>query len=137
MKKFETKDMFETKSFDQKPKGKGKSKIEDDISIENTSLEEFAEHELNEYEQAYKEAKQKEQKQIKDAISSGYWFAAYFADTEQCQEFLKNAGLQHLMEAQYIRGDMMAEKLGVKVTKKKMKVPPTFKRHKDFTDMCM
>ena len=121
---------FEVKQYGSKKEAKNNH-------IEKRPLDEVVKEDLNMYEQAYKEAKQKEQKQVKDAISSGYWFAAYFADTEQCQEFLKNAGLQPMMEAQYIRGDMMAEKLGVKITKKKMQVPPSFRKHKDFTDMCM
>jgi len=126
------------KQFEVKQYGKSKEVLQNDVLQEEVkTLEECSNIELNEYEQAFKEQKKKEQKQIKDATSTGFWFAAYFADVEQCQEFLKNAGLQPLMEGQYIRGDMMAKKMGVNVTKKKMKVPPSFRKHKDFSDMCM
>ncbi|MDR1582911.1 MAG: hypothetical protein LBS55_06565 [Prevotellaceae bacterium] len=121
---------FKVKNFNQPSKKASKTAHEG-------SLEEDVKNELNEYEQAFKDQMKKESEGIDNAVSTGYWFCAYFADVEQCQEFLKNAGLQNLMEGQYVNGQMMADKMGIKITKKKISPPPSFKKHKDFTSFSM
>ena len=120
MKHFETKKLFETKQA---------------MPVHKQSLEEDVRAELNEYEEAFRQSRIKEQKQTEEVLNSGFWFCAYFADFEQCQEFLTNAGLQNKMCGQYINGEMMADIMGVKLTKKKIKPPKSFRRHKDFTSL--
>jgi hypothetical protein len=90
--------------------------------------------ELNEYQESFKSQMQYEKKNIDDLTSTGFWFCAYFADTEQRDEFLKNAGLMNKMDGQYVNGEVMAETLKIKITKKKIKLPPSFRKHKDFTN---
>jgi hypothetical protein len=114
-----------------------KGNVKEVKPLKKATLEEDVKTELNEYQQAFKEQMQKEAKGIDEAVSTGYWFCAYFADFDQCQEFLKNANLQNKMEGQYINGQMMADILKVKVTKKKINPPPSFKKHKDFTSLSM
>jgi hypothetical protein len=104
---------------------------------EKKPLEEVVKEELNEFQTAFHNRMVNEGKNIDKLTSTGYWFCAYFADFEQCQEFLRKAGLQNLMEGQYINGQMMAEKLDIKIEKKKISPPPSFKKHKDFTSLCV
>lgn len=100
-------------------------------NTETTSLENEVRQELNEYQEAFKNQMKKESENIDRLTDTGFWFCAYFADKEQCQEFLKNSGLSSKMEAQYINGEMMADIFKIKITKKKIKVPPSFKKHKN------
>jgi hypothetical protein len=101
---------------------------------ENLSLNQEVKKELNEYQESFKSQMQYEKKNIDDLTSTGFWFCAYFADTEQRDEFLKNAGLMNKMDGQYVNGEVMAETLKIKITKKKIKLPPSFRKHKDFTN---
>lgn len=105
--------------------------------IENNSLEEDIKSELNEFQEEFKKNTKAEKKRINDAVSTGFWFCAYFADVGQCREFLEKAGVFNKMEAQYINGEMLADALGIEITKKKITPPPSFKKHKGFSSLVM
>jgi hypothetical protein len=115
----------------------GKPLKEEKKPSDDKTLGEVFDNQLNEFQTAFMEQKKKEQKQAADSLSTGFLFCAYFADAEQCQEFLTKAKLQPKMEAQYINGQMMADILGINITKKKINPPKSFRKHKDFTNMII
>lgn len=101
------------------------------------NYEDAAGAEIAGYNKALRETTLKEQKYVKDAVSSGFWFAVYFADTEQRDEFIKNAKIEKKMESQYFNGEQFADALGVKITKKKISPPKAFRKHKNLTGFSL
>jgi hypothetical protein len=79
----------------------------------------------------------KENKIKDDNTSTDFWVSIYFADKAQRDEFLKNAGLTELLEAQYINGEQMAKKLNIPLTPRVIEPPKPFKKHKDFTNFTL
>lgn len=105
-----------------------------EVPKEKVNFEKETNREVSEAHQKLRAATLNEQKSTNDVLSTGYWFNVYFADTEQRDEFIKNAGLDKLIHGQYFNGEQFAEKLGVKLTKKKIKTPKAFRKHKNLTD---
>jgi hypothetical protein len=69
--------------------------------------------------------------------STEFWFAVYFADEEQRNEFLEKAGLLKKMEDQYINGEDFAKAMGIELTKKKIDTPKAFRKNKGFDKLLM
>lgn len=115
------------------PSGVGSKKQQ----TEKPNFEKETNKEISEAHAKLRAATLNEQKSTGDALSTGYWFCVYFADTEQRDEFVKNAGLDKVMAGQYFNGEQFAEKVGVKITKKKIKPPKAFRKHKNLTDFTI
>lgn len=111
----------------------GKKKVQP----EKVNLEKETNKEISEAHAKLRAATLNEQKTTSDVLSTGYWFAVYFADTEQRNEFVRNAGLDKVMAGQYFNGEQFAEKVGVKITKKKISPPKAFRKHKNLTDFTI
>ena len=73
---------------------------------------------------------QKEQQIKKDNTDTRFWFAVYFQDADQKNEFLKKVGAQHITAGQYIDGLELAKVLGIDLPKKEKRIPGKFKTFK-------
>lgn len=98
---------------------------------ENPNFEAETKQEINEYHQKLRAQTNAEKDGIDKATSTGFYFCVYFADTEQKDEFIANAGLTGQNIGQYFNGEKFAETLGVKLKKKKIANPKVFRRHKN------
>jgi hypothetical protein len=63
---------------------------------------------------SFRERHEKERERFVDATDSEYWVCLCFDTREQKEEFLKKLGLFEHGD-KYLRGDFVAEKLGVKL----------------------
>jgi hypothetical protein len=100
-----------------------KENIVEDTNNEITSLINF-----------FNEKESNDVKKFKDKKASDndtrFWFAVYFQDTDQKNEFLEKAGIKELTSGQYVDGLLLAEKLGIKMERKDVKPPKKFKNFK-------
>lgn len=97
-----------------------------------TNFEQATGNEVKDYQAKLREQTKNEQKHIENATSTGYYFCVYFADKEQRDEFLDNAGLAGANIGQYINGERLAQAVGVPLTKKKIDKPKVFRLNKNF-----
>lgn len=95
------------------------------------NFEKATAQEVDEFKVKLRQQTNLEQMQIDRATSTGFWFAVYFADTEQRDEFIKNAGLEGANIGQYFNGETFAKAVGVKIKKKRIDKPKTFRMHKN------
>lgn len=97
------------------------------------NFEEATSKEVEEFRRKLRESTNLEQAQIQQATSTGFYFCVYFADPEQRDEFIKNAGLNGAGIGQYYNGETVAKALGVKITKRKIDRPKVFRFHKNLS----
>lgn len=63
--------------------------------------------------------------------SSRFWFAVYFQDDEQKNEFLQKSGADKLTAGQYINGLELAKLMGIDIQRKESKPPKKFNSFKE------
>lgn len=107
---------------------KSKSKVE-------KLAEDTANEEVSEALSLFKSRAKGEEAEKQANVSSEYWFAVYFADEEQRNEFLEKIKAFSLLQDQYINGEALARKLGVEITPKKIKKPKPFRQPKNIGDL--
>lgn len=76
----------------------------------------------------FKNARQKEKDLKEKNTNAAFWFAVYFQDEEQKNEFFEKTGITKQMTAgQYIDGITFAKQVGIEIVKKEIKPPGKFK----------
>lgn len=76
----------------------------------------------------FKNARQKEKDRKEQNTNAAFWFAVYFQDEDQKNEFFEKAGIDKTMTAgQYIDGITFAKQIGIEIVKKELKPPGKFK----------
>lgn len=83
--------------------------------------------EINMLKDAFKSKLDRENELKKKNINPNFWFAVYFQDESQKEEFIKKAKLENITSGQFINGIKFAEALGISIKKKDVKVPSKFK----------
>jgi hypothetical protein len=76
------------------------------------------------------EGMDKEKLDKSKAVNPNFWFAVYFQDEEQKNEFLKNTGLQDKTKGQFVNGLDLAKAVNIPLTKKSFEIP---KKIRSFT----
>lgn len=110
------------------PKNPAQKKVQEEPEI---NFEKESRKEISEVHRKLRAATQGEKDHKDRVTSTGFWFAVYFADEEQAQEFIKNAGLTGSNNGQYFNGEKFAKVLGVPLKKKKLDPPKAFRMHKN------
>jgi len=76
----------------------------------------------------FKNARQKEKDLKEKNTNAAFWFAVYFQDEEQKNEFFEKTGITKQMTAgQYTDGITFAKQVGIEIVKKEIKPPGKFK----------
>lgn len=117
--------------FDFSITGKKKSK---EPAVKKLA-EDVANEEISETLQAFKTRAKDEAAEKANNTSSEFWFAVYFADEDQRNEFLEKIKAFTLLDDQYINGEKLAKRLGIDLTPKKIKKPKPFRMPKGITDL--
>ena len=99
------------------------------------SAEDVTSEEVSATLSAFKTRAKNEASEKVQNTNSEYWFAVYFADEAQRNEFLKKVNAMQLLNDQYINGEALAKKLGVEITPKKIKRPKPFRTPKNIEDL--
>ena len=99
------------------------------------SAEVVSSEEISETLSAFKSRAKDEESKKSNNTNSDFWFAVYFADEGQRNEFLKKINSMGLLNDQYINGEEFAKKLGIELTPKKIKKPKPFRRPKGIDDL--
>ena len=130
------------KSFQVKPikaiKPKGFEVAEPEP--EETVLVDFEKETFNEIDGVVSKFKQRsaaEQAQKEQNISTEYWFAVYFADQAQRDDFLRKVNLLQKLEDQYIDGETFAKAVGIEIERKRIVTPKGFRKHKGFDNLVI
>jgi len=77
------------------------------------------------------QSKLDKEKEAKDKnINPNFWFAVYFQDEDQKNEFLEKSKASAITSGVYIDGLKLAEVLGIKMERKDIKAPGKFKSFK-------
>lgn len=114
-----------------------KSKAPEKPVVVVESYEDGAKEEIEAITSLFKRKSGDERSLKEKNTSTGYWFAVYFADEDQKNEFIKNSGLEKKMDSQYVNGEVFAKVVGVELTKKKIETPKAFRRNKGFDKILM
>lgn len=123
------------KTYDIPPPIKAESKQEkqDDTEFkvnyksEESDLIDDTAEELKTLKNAFKSKMDKENELKKKNIDPNFWFAVYFQDSDQKNDFLKKIKATKLTEGLYIDGIEFAKLLGIELPKKSVKAPGKFK----------
>lgn len=105
--------------------------------IQQASFEDQTKEEIEEVVSLFKQRAKDEENEKAKNVNTDYWFAVYFADQEQRDEFLKKVNLLGKMEDQYINGETFASALQVPIAKKKIKTPKPFRKNKGFDSLTI
>lgn len=97
--------------------------------------EQIASEEISETLSAFKKRANTEASEKSSNTNSEFWFAVYFADEAQRNQFLRKIDGMGLLNDQYINGEALAKKLGVELTPKKIKKPKPFRSPKNIEDI--
>lgn len=79
---------------------------------------------------AFKSPMDLEREKKEQNTNPNFWFAVYFQNENQKNNFLKNIGADSLTEGLYIDGIEFAKHLGIDIEKEEMKIPGKFKSFK-------
>ncbi|WP_157488317.1 hypothetical protein [Dyadobacter crusticola] len=102
---------------------------------EQQSAEHVANQEISETLKAFKDRSKGEKSEKATNTNSEFWFAVYFADEDQRNEFLRKINSLSLLDDQYINGEALARKMGIELTPKKIKKPKPFRKPKNIDDL--
>ena len=113
------------KKTDNKNESKFKVKYEGEPNIINDSNAE-----INMLKDAFKSKLDRENEMKAKNINPNFWFAVYFQDESQKEEFLKKAKINHLTKGQFINGIEFANEMGIDIKRKDVNIPSKFKGFK-------
>lgn len=101
------------------------------------SFEDATKEEVSALLQSFKSKRDAEEARKDELLNTDFWFAVYFASQKQRDAFLIALNLFEQLDDQYLAGDLLAEKLGIKIPKEEIKVPKAFRSIKDVDDLVM
>lgn len=101
------------------------------------SFEDATKEEIEGVTSLFKQRSKDESNLKQKNTSTEFWFAVYFADEDQRNEFLQKADLLKKMNDQYINGEDSAKAMGVELTKKRIDTPKSFRKNKGFDKLLM
>ena len=97
------------------------------------TLEEFEdsmEEQLDDVQKSFRDRIQKEEKRLKDACDSNYYFTVYFSNSKQLYEFCEKFGIDK--DAIYVDGRKLARAMQKALDAKDTEFPATQAFNKDY-----
>lgn len=117
-----------------------RKKKQDDQKIDESYLVKYGkepniyndtEAEMDTLKSKFKSKMDKERETKEQNTNPNFWFAVYFQDEAQKNEFLAKSHLANETKGLYIDGITLAKAMGIEIQRKEMRIPGKFKSFKE------